>query len=233
MLLSLSAAGALAATATIVVPRVPLPDRFGPNVLEHLWFDGFWQQWSGYLLLALSVASLVIAVIIRQRLVARITAGEARLPMRPDAAHRTSDCGTCHRLHPVDTAQAAAEACASCHDDSHSRAYFDSPHYRLWQAELAGEAPPGTGVSCATCHMPRTVRRGKVSTNHNQNDNLRPNEKMVRSVCLDCHGLGFSLDSLADADLVGRNFSGMPTVHVESIEWAMQRAMSGEQDPGG
>ena len=72
MLLSLSAAGALAATATIVVPRVPLPDRFGPDVLEHLWFDGFWQQWSGYLLLALSVASLVIAVIIRQRLVARI-----------------------------------------------------------------------------------------------------------------------------------------------------------------
>ncbi|MDE0226663.1 MAG: GPP34 family phosphoprotein, partial [Gammaproteobacteria bacterium] len=72
MLLSLSAAGALAATATIVVPRVPLPDRFGPDVIEHLWFDGFWQQWSGYLLLALSVASLVIAVIIRQRLVARI-----------------------------------------------------------------------------------------------------------------------------------------------------------------
>ena len=72
MLLSLSAAGALAATATIVVPRVPLPDRFGPDVLEHLWFGGFWQQWSGYLLLALSVASLVIAVIIRQRLVARI-----------------------------------------------------------------------------------------------------------------------------------------------------------------
>ena len=164
---------------------------------------------------------------------ARITAGEARLPMRPDAAHRVSDCGACHRPHAVNIAYAAAEACASCHDDSHSRAYFDSPHHRLRRAELAGESPPGTGVSCATCHMPRTVRRGKVSTNHNQNDNLRPNEKMVRSVCLDCHGLGFSLDSLADADLVGRNFSGMPTVHVESIEWAMQRAMSGEQDPGG
>ena len=164
---------------------------------------------------------------------ARITAGEARLPMRPDAAHRASDCGTCHRAHAVDAARAAAEACAYCHDDSHSRAYFDSPHYRLWQAELAGEAPPGTGVSCATCHMPKTVRRGKVTTNHNQNDTLRPNEKMIRPVCLDCYGLDFSLDSLTDADLIGRNFSGMPAVHVESIKWATQRAESGEQDTGG
>ena len=72
LLLTLSAAGGLAAVATIAVPRVPLPDRFGPTLSEHLWFDGFWQQWSGYLLLALSVAGLVIAVIIRKRLVARI-----------------------------------------------------------------------------------------------------------------------------------------------------------------
>ena len=161
---------------------------------------------------------------------ARVTAGEARLPMRPDAAHRTTDCGTCHRPHAVDTRQAAAEACASCHDDSHSRAYFDSPHYRLWQAELAGEAQPGTGVSCATCHMPKIERRKKVTTNHNQNDTLRPNEKIVRPVCLHCHGLGFSLDALADTELVNRNFKGMPGVHVESIEWAMQRVTSGERD---
>ena len=164
---------------------------------------------------------------------ARITAGEARLPMRPDAAHRVSDCGTCHRPHAVDTARAAVEACASCHDDSHTRAYFASPHYRLRETELAGRAPPGTGVSCATCHMPPTVRRRRVTTNHNQNDNLRPNEKMVRTVCLDCHGLGFSLDSLADAVLVSRNFSGTPAIHVESIEWALRRAESGERDTDG
>ena len=164
---------------------------------------------------------------------ARMTAGEARLPMRPDAAGRASDCATCHRPHAVDTAKAAVDACASCHDDSHSRAYFDSPHYRLWKAELAGAAPPGTGVSCATCHMPPTVRRGRVTTNHNQNENLRPNEKMIRPVCLDCHGLGFSIDSLADRDLIGRNFSGRPAVHVESIEWALQRSKSGEPDTDG
>ena len=184
---------------------------------------------------------------------AHMTVAEARLPMRSEASLRHSresgnesphgaarnattrafDCGTCHRSHSVDVAQAAAEACASCHDDVHSRAYFDSPHHALWQAELAGRAAPGTGVSCATCHMPGTERRGKITTNHNQNDNLRPNEKMIRPVCLDCHGLGFSLDALADADLVDRNFRGMPAVHVESIEWAMRRAASGEKDTGG
>ena len=71
-LLTLSAVGGVAAAATLLAPRVPLPDRFGPTLLEHLWFDGFWQQWSGYLLLGLSVVGLVIAVIIKKRLVARI-----------------------------------------------------------------------------------------------------------------------------------------------------------------
>ena len=155
----------------------------------------------------------------------RMSVGEARLPMRADAdAHRTLDCGACHRPHDVDTARAAVEACASCHDDRHTRAYFDSPHHRLWQAELAGEAPLGAGVSCATCHMPMTANRDTIATNHNQNDTLRPNEKMIRPVCLDCHGLEFSLDALADAGLVERNFTGTPTVHVESVEWAMRRS---------
>ena len=140
------------------------------------------------------------------RLPARMSAQEARLPMHSDSAHRALDCGTCHRPHRVDLRQAAAEACASCHADDHSRAYFESPHHELWEAELAGLAPPGTGVSCATCHMSKTERRGKITTNHNQNDNLRPNEKMIRSVCIDCHGLAFSIDALADTSLVNRNF---------------------------
>ena len=164
---------------------------------------------------------------------ATMTVAEARIPMRPDAAHRALDCGTCHTPHAVDTARAAVEACASCHDDRHTRAYFDSPHHALWRAELAGEAEPGTGVSCATCHMPGTGRRGRIATDHNQNDNLRPNEKMIRPVCLDCHGLGFSLNALADAALVGRNFKGTPEVRVESIDWATKRAATGKRDTGG
>ena len=59
---------------------------------------------------------------------------------------------------------------------------------------------------------------------HNQNDNLRPNEKMVRSVCSNCHGLQFSLDALADPALIEKNFTGLSAVHVESIEWADRRA---------
>ena len=58
---------------------------------------------------------------------------------------------------------------------------------------------------------------------HNQNDNLRPNEKMVRDVCLSCHSLAFSLDALADSDLVRRNFAGPPARHVESIDMALSR----------
>lgn len=72
LLLSLSIVGAAATAATLLSPRIPVPDRFPPTVPERLWFDGLWQEWSGYLLLALSVAGLVIAVIIRNRLVPRI-----------------------------------------------------------------------------------------------------------------------------------------------------------------
>ena len=154
----------------------------------------------------------------------RMTVAEARLPMRANAVRESLDCGTCHRPHAVDTGEAAVQACASCHDDPHSRAYFGGAHHALWRRELAGEAPPGTGVSCATCHMIKIERRGKIATSHNQNDNLRPNEKMIRSVCLDCHGLGFTIDALADADLVAGNFNRRPAVHIESIEWAAQRA---------
>ncbi|MCY3597809.1 MAG: cytochrome c3 family protein [Rhodospirillales bacterium] len=164
---------------------------------------------------------------------ARMTVGEARLPMRSGAdPHRAPDCGACHRPHDVDVVHAAVEACASCHDDPHTRAYFGSPHHRLWQTELAGAAPPGTGVTCATCHLPKTERRRTFATDHNQNSTLRPNEKMIRPVCLDCHGLGFSLDALADTRLIKRNFNGTPTVHVESIEWAVRRAAVRKQGSG-
>lgn len=155
----------------------------------------------------------------------RMTVAEARLPMRPDAAHASLDCGACHQPHAADIQRAAAEACASCHDDAHSRAYFGSPHHQLWRAELAGKAPPGAGVNCATCHMPKAERRSKIHTSHNQNATLRPNEKMIRPVCLDCHGIEFAINALADADLVARNFRGKPSIHVESVDWAVRRTL--------
>ena len=153
---------------------------------------------------------------------AHMTAAEARLPMHADGG--LLDCGTCHLPHAVDTGRAVVEACLTCHDDSHSRAYTGSVHHALWLAEQAGEAPPGSGVSCATCHMAKSERDGEIVTDHNQNDTLRPNEKAIRPVCLDCHGLGFALDALADGDLIARNFQGRPTVRVESISWALRHA---------
>ena len=63
---------------------------------------------------------------------------------------------------------------------------------------------------------------------HDQNANLRPREKMLHSVCLDCHGLAFSIDALADEGLVRTNFRGRPAAHVESISMALGRRREGE-----
>ncbi len=162
----------------------------------------------------------------------RMTVREARLPMRAAATHKVLDCGTCHQPHAVDVRQAAVEACVSCHDDPHSRAYVGSPHHVLWQAEQSGAAAPGTGESCATCHMLKSERRGVIATSHHQNDGLRPNTKMIRPVCLDCHGLGFAINALADSGLVARNFRGRPAVHVQSIDWAVRHAASETENTG-
>jgi hypothetical protein len=151
----------------------------------------------------------------------------ARLPMRAQAHDKTLGCTTCHGAHRFDTRRAAVESCLGCHDDGHSRAYKASSHYALWQRELKGELPRGSGVTCATCHLPRIDYRTpdyvkRVLVQHNQNDSLDPNDKMIRPACLNCHGLGFSLDALADPRLIANNFQGKPTVHIESIEMAEQ-----------
>jgi len=148
---------------------------------------------------------------------------EARLPMRSGEGHDVLTCNSCHSAHAYDTRHAATQACEGCHDDEHSRAYASSPHAASWRAEVEGKAPTGSGVSCATCHMPRVQEGSRVFVQHNQNDNLRPNEKMVRSVCNHCHGVAFSIDALADADLVKRNFAGKPKAHIASIDMAVAR----------
>jgi len=163
-----------------------------------------------------------------------MTPALARLPMQPDARDRVLGCTSCHGAHAFNTRRAAADACLGCHDDKHSRAYEGSAHERLWRAELRGAVPPGRGVACATCHLPRTIRKqdegdARVRVEHNQNWNLRPNEKMARSVCLKCHGLGFTLDALADPVLIANNFNGKPARHVESVDWAAKRVSQPSQ----
>ncbi|MDA8563084.1 cytochrome c3 family protein [Mariniblastus sp.] len=150
-----------------------------------------------------------------------MTPAQARLKMHSGAGHEKLDCSACHSGHRFDTQYAAVEACIKCHADSHTVAYKDSSHFALFEAEMSGEAEAGTGVSCATCHMPRLEDDDdNVFVQHNQNNNLRPNEKMIREVCLDCHGMQFSLDSLADPKLIDQCFGGESEVYIDSIDMA-------------
>ena len=164
-----------------------------------------------------------------------MTPALARLPMHKDALHKELSCNACHGAHGFDVQYAASEACMKCHADSHTAAYLDSSHHRLWQAELAGTGKPGSGVSCATCHMPRTAtqRRGKlnVTVQHNQNDNLRPSDKMVRSVCMNCHGVGFALQSLADDNCAKLNFPAAPKRELETMAWIKARKILKRRPP--
>jgi hypothetical protein len=158
----------------------------------------------------------------------------ARLPMKEDASHLTLNCTVCHESHRFNTRQAAVESCLKCHDDEHSNAYKDSPHFTAWLNESRGVAEPGTGVSCATCHMPKVEvnRFGEVfiEVDHNQNNTLRPNEKMIRTVCIHCHGLQYSLDALADKELINTNFSSHPTRHVSSLDMVVKEQQRGDKE---
>jgi hypothetical protein len=145
---------------------------------------------------------------------AALTPRLAQLPMKPGALDRPLDCNACHKAHKFKPEAAALEACEGCHDDAHTRAYRGSVHFTLLEAERAGARAPGTGVSCATCHLPRRELKDdggtRLVTMHNQNDNLRPVDRMARDVCMHCHGLDYALDALIDPALVQRNFSGPP-----------------------
>lgn len=156
-----------------------------------------------------------------------MTAGQALLDMQPDASHQELTCSSCHGAHEFNIQQAAVDSCLACHADDHSVAYKASSHFRLWQAELKGEAPAGSGVSCATCHMPRIdfdvddyVSRKMVD--HNQSATLSPNSKMIRPACMACHGLPFAIDAMADRDLIRRNFNGPPSISVRSVQLARE-----------
>ncbi len=152
---------------------------------------------------------------------------DGRLTFHENALETVHGCNSCHSAHEFNPQKAATESCLNCHADEHSMAFLDSPHGVLWQQEIDGEIAPGEGVSCATCHMPRieNTHRGTtvVHVEHNQNATLRPNEKMIRPVCMQCHGLAFSIDALADENLIRTNFSGKPELHIPSIDWSVER----------
>ncbi len=164
---------------------------------------------------------------------AAMKVSDARIPMQESAAHRQMDCSACHQAHDFNTKRAAVESCMECHASNHVKNYTQSKHYTLWQKELAGEAPAGSGVSCASCHMPRieTEDSTRYWVDHNQNNNLRPNEKMIRTSCLNCHGLPFSLQALADSLLIENNFNSQPSQTIKSIDWVISQMESKNPNP--
>ncbi len=158
-----------------------------------------------------------------------MTPAMSRISMKSTAHDKELTCSSCHSSHKFDVKHAAVDACLNCHNDQHSQSYKDSPHFLLWHKETSGQGDKNTGVSCATCHMPREEKelgdQTLILTEHNQNMNLRPNEKMLRSVCMNCHGLGFSINALADKKLIQNNFKGLPKVHNQSIDLVKQRLL--------
>lgn len=156
-----------------------------------------------------------------------VSPGDSHLAFQHDALQKHQSCTACHGAHSFDREFAAMEACLTCHNDEHSLAFKASPHGEIWQQALASDSNTSGLVSCASCHMPRMLNGNAdnpvVSVNHNQNFNLRPNEKMIRSVCMHCHGLSFAINSLADETLILSNFNGRPKVDIPSIEWALKR----------
>lgn len=160
-----------------------------------------------------------------------MTPAQARLPMNVENAHKALDCSSCHSSHKYDRQFASHQACLQCHTDEHSLNYENSPHFKAWKTEISGHGPAGSGVSCATCHMPTVERDNHIIVNHNQNDNLTPNEKMLRNTCLHCHGGEFAMSALADEALIEKNFLGEPETRHEGIDWTVETAISkGKED---
>ncbi|WP_160153133.1 cytochrome c3 family protein [Microbulbifer sp. ALW1] len=144
-----------------------------------------------------------------------MTPVEAHVAMK-ESANAELNCTSCHQAHAINTRYAAVEACLGCHNDEHSLAYRASAHFDTWQKDASG------GVSCASCHLPRELHNGELLVNHNQNHNLRPNEKML-PVCLNCHGAEFAIAALADRQQIERNFSVPPSKGHETFKLIRER----------
>jgi len=150
----------------------------------------------------------------------------ARASMKSSAAHSQLDCMSCHQPEKP-RSFASYEACIQCHNDEHTNNYKNSTHFTLWKAEESSDgALSGSGVSCATCHMPRIENEGGgYYVSHDNTANLTPNEKMIRSACANCHGLQFSMNALSDPDLISNNFSTSTKLFHSGIEWTADAAI--------
>lgn len=152
-----------------------------------------------------------------------LTPAMARLPMKHDAFDKQMNCNACHDVHTVNTMQAAVDSCLTCHNDNHSLNYKNSKHAEAVFSNRELPRPGDQMVTCATCHLPRSAQEKVdgttvVKVNHNNTYNLKPQDRMVGDVCMNCHGLEYSYNSIFDDDLVEANFDRPPTLLLETFD---------------
>lgn len=150
-----------------------------------------------------------------------LTPAMARLPMQHDAMQKQMNCNACHDVHSVNTVEASVDACLTCHNDTHSLNYKNSRHAELFAESKELPRPSVSAVSCSTCHLPRVVDEFDntlVRVNHNNTYNLKPQDRMVGDVCMNCHGVEYSYNSIFDPELVEANFDRPPTLEMQSFD---------------
>ncbi|ELS02392.1 Cytochrome c552 [Xenococcus sp. PCC 7305] len=146
-----------------------------------------------------------------------LTPAMAHLPMKESAQDLQMSCNTCHDVHSVNTSQAAVDSCLVCHNDPHSLNYKSSPHAQI--VELTSLPRPNQdAVTCATCHLPREKVGSAILVNHNNTYVLKPRDRMVKDVCMNCHGVEHSYNSIFDDQLVESNFAGPPTQKMQTFQ---------------
>ncbi|MBP0026905.1 cytochrome c3 family protein [Roseofilum sp. Guam] len=149
-----------------------------------------------------------------------LTPKMAHLPMKASAQEQFMGCNTCHDVHQPDTFKASVDSCLQCHDDTHSLNYGDSKHGSLFAASVRLPRPSPDLVTCATCHLPRTVNENtnSVFVNHNNTYTLLPRDRMVKDVCMNCHGLEYSYNSIFDDELIEGNFHHRPQQDLDTLK---------------
>ena len=147
-----------------------------------------------------------------------LTPKMAALPMNNSAFDQQMNCNTCHDAHSVNTFTAASDSCLTCHNDSHSLNYKKSKHFELVASEGILPRPSSDSVTCATCHLPREKHGETIYVNHNNTYNLLPRDRMVKDVCINCHGMEYAYNSIFDDELVTENFARPPTLKLETFD---------------
>ena len=147
-----------------------------------------------------------------------LTPAMAHLPMQDSSLDKQMNCNTCHNVHTVDTYQASVDSCLTCHADNHSLNYKNSPHANIFREIGTLPRPNSDSVTCATCHLPRQASGDDVLVNHNNTYTLKPRDRMVQEVCMNCHGVEHAYNSIFDDELVEANFARPPNQQLPTFQ---------------